>query len=62
MQNLFSSRFIFKINIYGNKILPVLLCVCETLSLKLREEGRQSLFEKSVLSVIFGPMKDDETE
>ena len=59
MQNLFSSSFLFKINIYGTVILPVVLCGCEIWSLKLREKRRQRVFDNSVLSVIFRPMKDE---
>jgi hypothetical protein len=58
----FSSSFLFEIKIYGTSILPVVFCGCETWSLKFREEGRQRVFENSVLSVIFGPMKDEVTE
>jgi hypothetical protein len=62
MQNIFSSSCLFKIKIYGTIILPVVLYGCETWSLKLREERRLRVSENSVLSVIFGPMKDEVKE
>jgi hypothetical protein len=62
MQNLFSSSFLFKINIEGTTLLPPLLYGYETWSFKLREEHKQRVSEKSVQSVIFGPMKNKVTE
>jgi len=50
-----------KIKIYGTISLPVVLCGCETLSLTLREERKLKVFEKKVLSRIFGPRKDEVT-
>jgi hypothetical protein len=65
MQNLFSSRLLFnnvKIKIYRTTIiLPVVLYVCETWSLTLREERRLRVFEKRVLRKIFGPKRDEVT-
>jgi hypothetical protein len=43
------------IKIFRNIILPVVLYGCETLSLILREERRQRVFENRVLRRIFGP-------
>jgi hypothetical protein len=47
-----------KIKIYKTIILPLVLYVCETLSLTLREEHRLKVFENRVLGRIFGPMRD----
>ena len=47
----------FKIN--GTIILPVVLHVCETWSLKFREERRLRLFENRMLRRIFGPKRDE---
>ena len=57
VQNLLSSRLLsknLKIKIYRTIILPVVLCGCETWSLKLREERRMRLFENRVLRRVFG--------
>jgi hypothetical protein len=48
------------IKIHRTIILPVVLYGCETWSLALREKQRLRVFEKRVLSRIFGP-KTDET-
>jgi len=50
-----------KIRIYRIKILPVVLCGCETLSLVLREEQRLRLFENRALRRICGPKRDEVT-
>jgi hypothetical protein len=50
-----------KIKIYKTVILPVVLHVCETLSLTLREEHGLSIFENRVLRRIFGPKRDEVT-
>jgi hypothetical protein len=50
-----------KIKIYKTIILPVVLYVCETLSLTLREEHRLRVFENRVLRRIFGPKRDEVT-
>jgi len=42
-------------------ILPVVLCGCETWSLKLREQRWLSVFENRVLRRIFGPKRDKVT-
>ena len=47
-----------KIKAYKRKILPVVLYVCETLSLKLKEERRLRVFENRILRRIFGPKTD----
>jgi hypothetical protein len=41
------------------RILPVVLYGCETLSLTLREEHRSRVFENRVLRRIFGPKRDE---
>ena len=48
-----------KLKIYGTIILPVVLYVCETWSLTLREERRLMLFENRVLRRVFGPKRDE---
>jgi hypothetical protein len=47
------------INIYRNIILPVLLYVCETWSLTLREELKLRESENRVLKRIFGPKRGE---
>jgi hypothetical protein len=64
MQNLLSSRFLFKnlkIKIYRTIILPVVLYGCETWLLTLWEERKLRVFENMVLRRIFGPRRDEET-
>jgi hypothetical protein len=51
----------FKIRIYRNIILPVVLYGCETWSLTLKEERRLRVFENRVLRRIFGPKRDEVT-
>ena len=46
-----------KIKIYKTIVLPVLLYVCETWSLTLREESRLRVFENKILRRIFGPKR-----
>ena len=63
VQNRLSSRLLsknLKIKIYRTIILPVVLYVCETWSLTLREERRLRIFENRVLRV-FGPKGDELT-
>ena len=50
--SLFSKKL--KVNTYKTIILPVVLYVCETWSLTLREEHRLKVFENKVLRKIFG--------
>jgi len=50
-----------KIKIYRTMILPVVLYVCETLSLILREERKPRVFENMVLRRTFGPRRDEVT-
>jgi hypothetical protein len=62
VQNLLSSRLLsknIKIRIYKSIILPVVLYLCETLSLTLREEHRLRVFEYRVLRRLFGPKKEE---
>jgi hypothetical protein len=64
VQNLLSSRLLsknVKIKIYKIIILPVVLYMCETWSLTLREEHRLSVFENRVLR-IFGPKRAEVAE
>jgi hypothetical protein len=63
-KNLLSSRLLsknLKIRIYSYKtiILPVVLYVCETWSLTLRDKHRLWVFENRVLMKIFGPKRDE---
>ena len=51
-----------KIKIYRNIILPVVLYVCETWSLTMREERRPRVFENRVLRRVFGPKRNEVTE
>jgi hypothetical protein len=58
VQSLLSSRLRsrnVKVKIYKTIILPVVLYVCETWSLTLREEHKLRVFENRVLRRIFGP-------
>jgi hypothetical protein len=41
-------------------ILPVVLYVCESWPITLREKRRRRVFENRVLGKIFGPKGDDE--
>jgi hypothetical protein len=62
VQNLLSSRLLsknLKIRIYKTIILPVVLYLCETWSLTLKEEHRLRVFENRVLRRIFGPKRDE---
>ena len=60
MQNLESSSFLFKIEVYGSLTLPVVLYRCEIWSLKLSKGRRLRTFDSSVLSIIYRPMRDEE--
>ena len=51
----------YKIKIYRNIILPVVLCVSHTWSFTQREELRLRVFENRVLNRIFGPKRDKVT-
>jgi hypothetical protein len=46
-----------KVKIYRTIITPVVLYVCETWSLTLREEHRLRVFENRVLRKISGPKR-----
>jgi hypothetical protein len=64
VQSLLSSRLLsrnLKVKIYKTIFLPVVLYVCETLSLTLREQHRLRVFENRVLRRIFGPKRDEVT-
>jgi hypothetical protein len=64
VQNLLSSRLLSKntkIRVYRTILLPVVLYGCETWSLTLREEQRLKVFENRVLSMLFGPKRDEAT-
>jgi hypothetical protein len=50
-----------KVKIYKTIVLPVVLYVCKTWSLTLREEHRLRVFENTILRRIFGPEKDEVT-
>jgi hypothetical protein len=65
VRNLLSFRLLSKnrkIRVYRSIILPVVLYVCETWSLTLREEQRLRAFEDSVRRRIFGPKREEVTE
>ena len=64
VQNLLSSCLLsknIKIKIYKTIILPVVLYVCETWLLTLREERRLRVCENRVLWRICGPKRDKVT-
>jgi hypothetical protein len=46
---------------YETKILPVVLCGCETWSVILRKKHRLRVFENMVLRAIFGSKRDKVT-
>jgi hypothetical protein len=46
---------------YEAKMLPIVLCGCETWSLPLREKYRLKVFENRVLRRIVGPKRDEVT-
>ena len=50
-----------KIRLFRTTSFPAVLHRCETLSLKLREEQRQSVFANRVLTKICGSDRDEET-
>jgi hypothetical protein len=62
VQKLISSRLLsenLNIRVYNTIILHVVLYVCETLSLTLREEHSLRVFENRALRKIFGPKRDE---
>ena len=64
VQNLLSSSLLsknLKIKIHRIAMLSVVLYVCETWSLTLREECRMRVFENRVLRSIFGSKGDEVT-
>ena len=50
-----------KDKINRTKVLPVVLCECETWSLLLRDKHRLRVFENRALRRIFGPNGDEIT-
>jgi len=65
VQNIMSSCLLsqnIQIKTHRTIILPVVLYMCETWSLTVREEGRLRVFENRVLRRIFGPKRDKITE
>jgi hypothetical protein len=52
---------ILNIRIYVTTVLPVVLYVCETWSLRLREEHRLKVFDNRELRRVFGPKRDEVT-
>jgi hypothetical protein len=61
VQNLSFSHLLsknVKIRIYKTITFPVVLYVCETWSLTVREEHKLRVFENRVLRRIFGPKRD----
>jgi hypothetical protein len=65
VQNLLFSRLLSKkrkkIRLYKTIIIPVILNMCETWSLALREEHRLRVFGNRVLTRIFRPKRDEGT-
>jgi hypothetical protein len=64
VQSLLSSRLLsgnVQIKIYKTIVLPVVLYVCVTWSLVLREGHRLRVFENRVIRRIFGPKRDELT-
>ena len=62
MPNILSSSLLsknIKIKKYRSTILPVILYVCETWLLTLREECRLRVLENRVLRRLFGPKRDE---
>jgi hypothetical protein len=58
----FNSRFNvigYEIKIFFVLILKFVLYGCETCSLTLREECRQTVLENRILRRIFGPKRDE---
>jgi hypothetical protein len=65
VQNVFSSCLLsknIKIRIYKTINLPVVLHVCETWSLTLREEHKLRVFENRVLRKVSGLKRDEVTQ
>jgi hypothetical protein len=64
VQSLLSSHLFsrnFEVKIYKTTTLPVVLYVCETWSLTLKEQHRLRVLENRVLRRIFGPKQDEVT-
>jgi hypothetical protein len=65
VHNLLSSRLLYKdikIRIYRTTIFPLVIYVCETWSLTLRDEHRLGVFENRGLRRMFGPKRDEMME
>jgi len=65
VQNILSSNLLsknIKIRIHGNTVLPIVLYGCETWSVIIGSEHKLWVFENRVLSKIFGPKREEETE
>jgi hypothetical protein len=65
IQRLLSSHLLsrnVKLKIYITIILPVVLYGFETWSVSLRKKHRLRVFEKRVVSIIFGPKEYEVTE
>jgi hypothetical protein len=63
--SLLSSHLLFrnvKVKIYKTIVLPVVLYVCETWSLTLRDNHTLTAFENKVLRRIFEPKRDEVIE
>jgi hypothetical protein len=64
VQNLLSSPLLSKntkVRLHKTIIVPVVLYVCETWSLTVREEHKLKVFENRVLRRTFGPNRDGVT-
>jgi hypothetical protein len=64
VQNLLCSRLLstnLNIRIYKTIIFPIVLYVCETWSVTLREKHRLRVFENRVLRRLLGPKRDEVT-
>ena len=55
------NRYMYPSTFERTIILPVVLYVCETWSLTLRDERRLRVFENRVLRRVFGPKRDEAT-
>jgi hypothetical protein len=57
VQTLLFSRILSK-KLRIKHVQQIVLYGCETWSLKVRKEGRQSILENSIMKLISGPKKD----
>jgi len=61
MKNILSSSLlskVYKVKIYKNALLHIVLCGCENRSPTLREKRRLRVFVSRMLRRIFGPKRD----